>query len=151
MPLAFTARTQDLKIIITRLPMQDHICFQCFQVQWTPKSISPVQSESIWFYVDIPRAIVRVPGMVECPQLRLVCGHRRQEVRLERFLGQFPHAVHPPNIIVFIVQKPIPSFRHQRAVTQIAEVQVRKDAFKYMIRESIYDRFVHIFFSLSRI
>lgn len=32
MPPAFTARTQEPKIIITRLPLQDHICFQCFQV-----------------------------------------------------------------------------------------------------------------------
>lgn len=73
----------------------------------------PVQGESVGFNVNVPRAIVRIPRMIERTQFRLVRGHRRQQIGAEGLLGKLSYAVHPPHVIVLVVEKPVPPFAHQ--------------------------------------
>lgn len=50
----------------------------------------PVQREPVGLNVYIPGAVIGVPGVVEGAQLRLVRGHRGQEVRLEGLFCELP-------------------------------------------------------------
>lgn len=84
----------------------------------------PVQGESVIFYVDISRAVVRIPRVVKRTQLRLVRGHRRQQIGAERLLRQFPYTVHPPHVVVLVIEEPVPPFAHQRAISQRVQIQI---------------------------
>lgn len=86
----------------------------------------PVQGESVGFYVNVPRAVVRIPRVIEGAQLRLVRRHRGQQVRAEGLLGQLSYAVHPPHVVVLVVEEPVPPLAHQRAVPQRVQVQIRE-------------------------
>lgn len=86
----------------------------------------PVQGESVGLYVNVPRAIVRIPRVVERAQLRLVRGHGGQQVGAEGLLGQLSYAVHPPHVVVLVIQESVPPLADQRAISQRVQVQIRE-------------------------
>lgn len=83
-----------------------------------------MEGESIWFDVDIAGAIIGIPRMMECPEFGFVRWKGRQEVTFDGLFGQFPDTVHPPHIIILIIEISVPIFAHQRTITQLPEVQV---------------------------
>lgn len=86
----------------------------------------PVQGESVGLYVNVPRAVVWIPRVIEGAQLRLVRGHRRQQVGAEGLLGQLSYAVHPPHVVVLVVEEAVPPLAHQWTVPQCVQVQIRE-------------------------
>lgn len=97
--------------------------------------LKPVQSESVWLNVDVRRAVVRIPGMVERPQLGLVGWNGGEHIGLERLLGQPPDAVQAPHIVVLVVQIAIPALADQRTVAQVPQLQIREDHFQHVVRQ----------------
>lgn len=94
----------------------------------------PVHCEAVRFDVKIPRTVVRIPRVVESSELLLVRRHGWQQIRAECLLGEFSDAVHPPHVVVIIVQKSVPPFTYEGAISQRRQVQIRKYHFQNTIR-----------------
>lgn len=93
-----------------------------------------VQRESVRFDVDVARTVVRVPGVIEGSQLRLVRGHGREYVQFERLLGQLADAVHAPHVVVLVVQEAVPALADQRAVAEVVQREVREYRLQDVVR-----------------
>lgn len=81
--------------------------------------------------------------MIERPQLRLVRGHRGEEVGFERLLRQAAYAVQPPHVIVLVVEEGVPAFADQGAGAEFVQVEKREDHLEYVVRYEGGDRGVH--------
>ena len=64
-----------------------------------------VNCEPVGLDVDIPGAVLGVPGVVEGPQLGLVGRKAGQELGLEGVCGQLADAVQSPDVVIFICQE----------------------------------------------
>ena len=57
-------------------------------------------------------------------------GHRAKKPGLESLLGQLPDAVHPPHIVVLVIEKSVPILTHERTVAQIWQLKIGKHGLK---------------------
>ena len=90
----------------------------------------PVQGEAVLLDVDIVARVAGIPGVIEGSQLGLVSGDRAKKAGLESLLGQFPDAVHPPHIVVLVIEKSVPILTHERTVAQIWQLKIGKHGLK---------------------
>lgn len=102
-----------------------------------------MQRKTVRFNVDIPRTVVRVPCVIERPQLRLVRGHRGEQVGLEGFLREAAYAVQSPHVIVLVVEEGVPAFADQGTGAEVVQVEKREDHLEYVVRYEGGDRGVH--------
>lgn len=110
-----------------------------------------MQSKSVRFDINIRGTIVRIPGMVERTQFGLVGGNGREQIRFKCLLGQPPDAVHSPDIVVLVIQEAIPALADQRTITQIPELQIRKDHFEHVVRQVADDAAGRLTSCVSRV
>jgi len=108
----------------------------------------PVQREPVRLDVDIARAVVWVPGVVERLQLGLGGGAGRQQVGADGLVGKLPDAVHPPHVVVLVVEESVPVLGDQGAVEQVGELKEGEHCLQDMVGElgSLHDHgdvFVH--------
>ena len=83
-----------------------------------------VEREAVALDIDVARAVVRVPRVVERSQPRLVRWDIAQHVRLERLLGKLAYAVQPPDVVVLVVEEPVPAGADERARPHVVYVEV---------------------------
>lgn len=103
-------------------------------IRYSPTTNSiPVQRESVGLDVNVWRTIVRVPRMMEGAQLALVRRHRRQQLGLERLVGEPADALHAPHLVVLVAQIAIPVGAHLRTAAQLVQVQIREDQLQHVV------------------
>ena len=90
----------------------------------------PVQGKAVLLDVDIVARVAGIPGVIEGSQLGLVSGDRAEKAGLESLLGQLPDAVHPPHIVVLVIEKSVPILTHERTVAQIWQLKIGKHGLK---------------------
>ena len=83
-----------------------------------------MQREPVLLDVHVVARVPRVPRVIERAQLGFVRGNRAEEAGLERLLRQLPDAVHPPHVVVLIIEKSVPILAHKRTVAQVRELEV---------------------------
>ena len=90
----------------------------------------PVEREPILLDVHVVARVTGVPGVIERAQLGFVRGDRAEEAGLERLLCQLPDAVHPPHVVVLVIEESVPVLTHERTVAQVWKLEICKHGLK---------------------
>ena len=76
------------------------VCTLCYGVS--------MKGKSVWFHVNISRTVVRIPCMIKCAKFGFISRDRREELGSECFFCKFPDTMHSPDIVVLVIQEPVP-------------------------------------------
>jgi hypothetical protein len=92
-----------------------------------------MQREPVGFHVNVPRTVVRVPGVVEGAQFGLVGGHRGEQLGAERLLGELADAVHPPDVVVLVVEEAVPVLADEGAGAEVGQLEKGEDGLEDVV------------------
>lgn len=84
-----------------------------------------MQRKVIELGVDVPGAVVGIPGIVVSPEFGLVTRHRGEQIGAQGFLGEFLLAVHAPDVVVLVViEKPVPALADEQTIAEGVEIEM---------------------------